>query len=65
MKFKDFSRVKDSLGFEYVKNSIMVGKNLKPCIYCGEPTEYIDVYSEGHVCSEECVDEWYERFMKF
>lgn len=27
---------------------------LKPCIICGKLTDRVEIYSEAHICSEEC-----------
>ena len=35
-------------------NTIMKVDNFKPCVECGEPTQYIDYCYECRVCSEEC-----------
>lgn len=44
-------------------DNIMRGFSPKPCIMCGEPTEYIEVNYEAHFCSEECVAEA-DRFVE-
>lgn len=31
-------------------------------MHCGNLTEFIDVCSEGHICSDECMDAWYKMF---
>lgn len=64
MKYKD---MKDKItfcqyGYKYIGDDIMVGDNKVGCLICGEPSEYIDIYSEAHFCSEECKDEFYNRF---
>jgi hypothetical protein len=57
MKFKDkFPNVKY---MEMADNGHLVG-SLKPCLLCGEPTEFIEVCSEAHFCSEECENEFYK-----
>ena len=37
-------------------NTIMEGKESKPCIVCGDSTQYIDYVYECRVCSEECEE---------
>lgn len=27
----------------------------RPCHWCKEPTEYVEINYEGHFCSEECM----------
>ena len=41
---------------------IIKGKNPVPCGICGELTLFIDLCSEGHFCSEECLEEFYKRY---
>lgn len=67
MKFKDMKHFKCHLGYDFVKNSIMVGDEKIPCLTCGEETEFIDVFSEAHFCSEECLrvlDDEYNDYLK-
>ncbi|MGL5329973.1 MAG: hypothetical protein ACRDD7_11940 [Peptostreptococcaceae bacterium] len=67
MKYEDMQDkiVKDKYGYEFIGNSIMVGKNEVGCLKCGTPSRYIDVFSEAHFCSEECLkafdEEWAEQ----
>lgn len=61
MKFSNMERAKDKYGFEFVKNDVMVGDNKCGCLICGTPTEYIEVCSEAHFCSEECVNQFYNQ----
>lgn len=61
MKFSSMERKTDSYGYEFVGNDILVGKNKVGCLTCGEPTEYVEVFSEAHFCSEECVKEFYKQ----
>lgn len=32
----------------------------KPCHWCKEPTEYVDICYEGHFCSQECMKDFEE-----
>lgn len=34
----------------------------KPCFTCGKPSKLIDVCSEAHFCSKECMDEFYDWY---
>jgi len=64
MKFENYEIKKDSYGFKFAKNDIMKSKNEKPCIQCGKLTKFIEVCSEAHMCSDECVSEWYKKYNK-
>ncbi len=33
----------------------------KPCLECKEPTHFVDIFSEGHFCSDECANMFYTR----
>ncbi|MFG6378350.1 MAG: hypothetical protein K1W19_08565 [Lachnospiraceae bacterium] len=35
------------------------------CMVCGTPTKYIEVCSEAHFCSDECVDKFYGQVSEF
>lgn len=43
---------------------IIKGNKKVGCLTCGEPTEYIEVCSESHFCSSECVNKFYEEFSR-
>lgn len=59
MKFDDYKEIiTDKYGFKFLKNGIMIGTEEKPCLTCGCPTKYIDLCSESHFCSDECVKEF-------
>lgn len=36
--------------------TIIKASNLRPCVKCGELTEYIDYCYEARICSKECED---------
>ena len=61
MKFEKYPVTVDKLGFKFAKDGIMIGSNERGCLMCGTPTKYIEVVSEGHFCSDECVDRFYEE----
>lgn len=48
--------------FDKETNSIIKGSKKVGCLVCGYPTEYIEVCSEAHMCSTECVDEFYKEY---
>jgi len=61
MKFEEYPVTTDDQGFRWVKNGVMVGDTECGCLTCGKPTKYIEVCSESHFCSDECVDEFYRQ----
>lgn len=66
LKFKDYKEIKtDQYGFQFVKNGIMIGTEECRCLTCGTPTKYIEVCSEAHFCSDECVKAFYKQVSKF
>lgn len=34
--------------------------SIRRCIICGTPTPFIEICSESHFCSTECVDAFYQ-----
>ena len=62
MKFSEYKQIiKDDYGFEFIANNVMVGTEEKPCLTCGCPSKYIEVFTKAHFCSDECVDEFYKQ----
>lgn len=55
----------DEYGYQFVKNGVMIGTEEKACLTCGTPTRYIEVCSEAHFCSDECVDKFYKQVSEF
>lgn len=43
----------------------MIGTEECRCLACGTPTKYIEVCSEAHFCSDECVDKFYKQVSEF
>lgn len=64
MKFEQYPIKYDKSGFGFAKPDIMVGDTEKKCFMCGTPTRYIEILSEGHFCSDECVNKFYEELDK-
>ncbi len=68
MKFDEYKPVTDCDGFQFAKEGeIMIGDKYTTCLICKAPTKYIEIFTEAHFCSDECVDkfyEWYNREMK-
>lgn len=34
---------------------------LNKCVCCGKPTHFIELNSEEYLCSEECVEKFYNK----
>lgn len=65
MRFSDYTNIMtDRYGFQFVRNDVMVGKTEEPCLNCGCPSKYIEVFSEAHFCSDECIDSFYKQVAK-
>ena len=41
-----------------VINGMMYCNDTKPCEVCKEPTHYVDICYETHICSTECMNEF-------
>lgn len=66
MKYEDMDITKDIHGFEYADKYHIIGE-YKSCFRCGEKTRAVDVFSEAHICSEECqqtFDAWCNNILK-
>lgn len=46
---------------ELQRDGFIRGEEEHPCLMCGEPTPFVDIYSEGHFCSDACCDKFYEE----
>ena len=58
MKYDNMPIIKDSTGkFDYADNYHLIG-DTGNCIQCGCQTKVIDVFSEAHICSTECQEQW-------
>lgn len=64
MKFNEYKIKEERLGGQWIKDDILVGDEESPCANCGSPTKYIEICSEAHFCSDECVEEWYRKFQE-
>lgn len=51
--------------FDRETELIIKGSKRVPCLTCSEPTEYVEVCSEAHFCSDECVDAFYKSYFKY
>lgn len=58
MKFSDYGTVvhHHPNGSRFVKEGMMVVPDAQPCIICKSLTRYLDVCSEAHFCSDECLE---------
>lgn len=62
MKFSDkYPHMKPII--DEAPNFIIRGTEMKPCVICKEPTEFIYLDFECHVCSEECQDTLEYQYM--
>lgn len=43
----------------------MISNEEKSCLVCGSLSKYIEVCSEAHFCSDECVEEFYKQVAEF
>lgn len=48
----------------YYNGSELIQGRLAPCMNCGDWTEWIDHLAFGHLCSRECVDEYWWHYWK-
>lgn len=65
MKFIHHKQIPDKHGSMRVRNGeVLVCKELRPCIMCGELTEFVEICSEGRFCSDECMDRFCERLQE-
>lgn len=44
-----------------VRENMLRGRCPRPCIVCGDLTEYIEINYEARICSEECIEEMDRR----
>lgn len=61
-KFSTMEQYVSNHGLNFVADGILVGECKAPCIECKELTEFIEICSEAHFCSEECEKEWYRKY---
>lgn len=61
-KFNTMEQYEGRHGLTYVTEGVIVGKKKVPCSNCKELTEFIEICSEAHFCSEECEKEWYRKY---
>lgn len=45
---------------DIVRHNLMKVDKSLGCIMCGNPTFYIEVLSETHMCSKDCKDAFYK-----
>jgi len=59
MQFSQYPLLTDPYGFHYAKNNIMKTNKEKGCMQCSASTCFVEVLSEGYLCSDECEIAWY------
>lgn len=37
----------------------------KPCMICGKTSHYIEIFSEAHFCSQECLNKWDDKMTEY
>lgn len=47
-----------------IHNGFILGKQEKPCIICGKPTNQIEIDFECRICSDECSMELLNQYLK-
>ena len=48
-------------GSEYIVDE----KHTAPCMVCGKPTHFVEIFFEGRICSEECQKKIDEEYVKW
>lgn len=43
---------------------LLKSNKIQSCMICGNPTPYIEIYSEGRLCSKECENYFYKLVQK-
>jgi len=65
MNFEKYELKTDKYGFKFAKDDVMLGSEESICFMCNRPTKFIEVYSEAHFCSDECVEAFYKIYTKY
>lgn len=60
MKYEDMNI--DENNKELDSLHVLKSSESKSCMSCGNQTQYVDIFSEGHICSTECMDAWYKYY---
>lgn len=58
MKFKD--KYPNAIEGERYGEEFIYSPIEKPCLECREPTHFVEICSEGHFCSDECLNKFYD-----
>lgn len=61
IKYEDYYVEEITGEYLQVIGGLLIDTEKKGCMVCQEPTKFIDIYSEGRLCSKECDDQWYEE----
>ena len=64
MKFEEYELKEDKFGFKFAKPSIMLGDD-GYCMMCCNPTKFVEVFTEQHMCSDECVEHFYGSYSEY
>ena len=48
--------------FKAGETDYIIGEQEGLCINCQKSTHFVDVYSEAHICCENCEKEFYKKF---
>lgn len=48
--------------FKTGETDYIIGEQEGLCINCKKPTRFVDIYSEAHICCENCEKEFYKKF---
>ena len=65
MQFCQCKTTKDAQGFEYARPDVLVSSVRGKCLTCGKPTNFVEVVSEGHFCSDECLKTFYDKWEEY
>ena len=46
-------------------SEFIVDNDLGPCMICGRPTNLVDIFVEGRICSEACCRQIYHEIAEY
>lgn len=52
------------IGQRYGASSDLLCGNVRPCLICKRQTRFVEIFSEAHFCSEECLNEFYNELSR-
>ena len=59
MRFIDYKKATYKDGDSYIKPEVMIVNGDVLCIVCKQPTHFLNVFEDVHLCSDECEHKWY------